>query len=67
MCKIIIKKTGKVLVKLVQLRCLKQISEAITLLPLLSVIPLTGIFIPVGGHALSKNKIPYGIINFFVV
>ena len=62
-----IKKTDSVLVNLGQLRCLKQMRDTIALLPLFSVAPLTGILIPVGGHALSKNQIPYGIINFFVV
>ena len=62
-----IKKTGSVLVNLGQLHCLKQTREAIALLPLCSVIPLTGMRIPVGSHALPKNKIPYGIINFFIV
>ena len=61
------KKIGENLVKLGQLRCLKQIRAAIALLPLCCVILLTGMLIPVGGHALPKNKIPYGIINFFIV
>jgi len=63
----IIKKTGSVLVKLGQLCCLNKVIRAIALLPLCRVAPLTGILIPVGGHALPKNKVPYGIINFFVV
>jgi len=63
----IINKSVKVLVKLGQRSCLNKIKEAIALLPLCCVAPLTGMRIPVGGHALPKNKIPYGIINFFVV
>ena len=63
----IIKKTDKVLVKLRQLRCLNKIIRSIALLPLYTVAPLTGMFIPVGGYALPKNKLAYGIINFFVV
>ena len=63
----IINKSVKVLVKLGQRSCLNKIKEAIALLPLCCVVPLTGMHIPVGGHALPKNKIPYGIINFFVV
>ena len=63
----IINNRMKVLVKLGQLRCLNKVKETIALLSLCSVVPLTGMHIPVGGHALPKNKIPYGIINFFVV
>ena len=63
----IINKRVKVLVRIGQLSCLNKIKEAIALLPLCSVIPLTGMHIPVGSHASPKNKIPYSIINFFVV
>ena len=62
-----INKEIKVLVRLEQLRYFNKIKEAIALLPLCCVVPLTGMHIPVGGHALPKSKIPYGIINFFVV
>ena len=67
MCEIIIKKTDKVLVQLGQRSCLNKIKEATALLPLCCVVPLTGILITVGDHALPKSKIAYGIINFFVV
>ena len=63
----IISERIKVLIILGQLRCLNKIKEAIALLSLCCVVPLTGMSIPVGGHALPKNKIAYGIINFFVV
>ena len=57
----------KVLARVGQRSCLNKIKEARALLSLCSVIPLTGMHIPVGGHALPKNKIPYGLINFFAV
>ena len=60
----IINKRVKVLVRIGQLSCLNKIKEAIALLPLCCVVPLTGMHIPVGGHALPKNKVAYDIINF---
>ena len=61
--RMIINKKIKVLVKLEQLRCLNKIKEAIALLPLCCVAPLTGISIPVGGHALPKNKISKRVVQ----
>jgi len=60
-------KNMKALVRTGQRSCLNKIKEAIALLPLCCVVPLTGMHIPVGGHALPKSKIPYGIIIFFGV
>ena len=54
-----VRKISAILVKLGQLRCLKQIREAIALLSLCSVAPLTGIFIPVGGHASLMKKLVF--------
>ena len=54
----------KVLARVGQRSCLNKIKEARALLSLCSVIPLTGMHIPVGGHALPKNKVAYDIINF---
>ena len=53
----------KALVRLEQRSCLNKIKEAIALLPLCCVVPLTGMHIPVGGHALPKNKISKRIVS----
>jgi len=58
-----INKEIKVLVRLEQLRYFNKIKEAIALLPLCCVVPLTGMHIPVGSHALPKSKISKRVVQ----
>gem|GEM_PF-3045688 len=59
---------NKLYIKLRQLSCLsKNNRRAIASLPLSIVFPLTSMYILVGSHALPKNKLADGSLNFFGV